>query len=124
MELNEISESEKAKYVSIIESSLKEEVGLALISRKIQNKGLSHQSSKELIQKVALERCETEKKTALFSFWGGLAGFIILGSLGYQSTGRRNLYLYAFGAFAGGLYMYLRSTKRAKYLKSIFEKLS
>lgn len=124
MELSEISESQKAKFVSIIENKLGEQTGLALISKLLQNKGLSHQSSKELIQKVATEKCETEKKNAMFYFWGGLAALIILGGMGYQSSGRRNYYLYVLGAFVGGSFMYLRSTRRAKYLKSIFEKLS
>ncbi|MFT6983911.1 MAG: hypothetical protein ACJAUD_002691 [Crocinitomicaceae bacterium] len=124
MELSELSESDKSTFISIIDAALVEQTGLALISRRLQNKGLSHESSKELIQKVALEKCEGEKRKAMLYFWGGLAALIILGGLGYQSSGRRNLYLYAVGAFLGGSYMYLKSTKRAKYLKSIFDKLN
>lgn len=120
MNAGDFSPEDQKKQKDYILLKLKEERALAYISKRLQDSGMSHDSAKSLIQQEALELSEHSKREGLFRLLGGAGGFCLLLIIGYVGGDRRNLYYVATGLFIGGIYMYFKSRKRLKYLKSIF----
>ena len=120
MQSREFSAEDQKKQREYVLAKLKEERGLAYISKRLQDSGMSHESAKTLIQDEALDLSENSKREGLLRLLGGAGGFCILSLIGYVGGDRRNLYYAATGLFLGGVYMYFKSRKRLKYLRSIF----
>lgn len=121
MDYKEFDSADQQKFLNFINESLVDEKALALISKRLQDAGLSHESAKELIQEQALLQAAKTKKDGLIRLSLGAGAMVILFLVGYKAEGRRNFYALAAGAFIGGTYMFFKSRKRLSYLNKIFK---
>jgi hypothetical protein len=118
MEFHEFSRSDQHKLVAIVRKTLANDNGLAMISKLLQNKGLSQAAAKELIQKEAHAFWQSQRNIAAISM---LVGFLGIGYVLYSVVrGIRGDYdIWGVGLFLAGLFLFFRNRRRLKYLKSI-----
>lgn len=120
MEFKEFSSDDQGKFLRYIDNALNEEKALALISKRLQDAGLSHESAKGIIQQQALIHASKASKGGFIRLAIGTVAMIVLLLIGYEAPRRGNFYAYAAGAMLGGGYLFFKSRRRLKYLKSIF----
>ena len=120
MDFKEFSSEDQGKFLRYIDNALMEEKALALISKRLQDSGLSHESAKQIIQQQALLQATKARKDGFIRLALGTLAMIVLLFIGYEAPRRGNFYAYATGAMIGGGYLFFKSRRRLAYLKRIF----
>jgi hypothetical protein len=119
--IDQLPSDKLEKYTIFINNYLSKGDALAGISKRLQNNGVSPDLARELVKTVALSHsASTKEKATLSVVLGGLGLFIfIIIAMNSPHGHGGGFFLMALFSFLGGVFKYLDSRKRLKYLKSI-----
>lgn len=112
-------EIEIQNYTKFVNTYLDKEEGLAGIVIRLKNRGLESEMAREIVKEVAKSHTAKVKSKAQLSLILGVLGVLVFAFIGLNSKSGMKFFVMSIGSFFGGIYQYLSSRKRLKYLNSL-----